>query len=115
MRRAAAAGLLAVLVAAALVWVAAASGCGNADPFAGLYWAPSSGRRVEIRKKDGGAYWLYYGARREPYRATRDGDRLVIADPLGGTIVVRPGAAAGTLELEIAGNATLLKPLPEHQ
>jgi hypothetical protein len=48
MRRAAA-GLLALLLVT-LVASLALAGCeGNADPFTGLYWEPSSGRRVEIR------------------------------------------------------------------
>ncbi len=105
--------LLVVLVAAALAAFALAA-CGNADPFAGLYWEPSSGRRVEIRK-DGDAYRLYYGAAKEPYRATRNGDELTIHDPMGGDTIIRPGDQTGTLTLETGGETTVLKQLPQHQ
>ena len=113
MRRAAA-GLL-VLLLVALVAAPALAGCGgNADPFAGLYWEPSSGRRVEIRK-DGDAYWLYYGAAKQPYQAKRDGDELRIAEPMGGQTIVRRGETEGTLVLETGGKTTLLKRLQQHQ
>jgi hypothetical protein len=113
-RRAAAAGLLALLLAALAAALALAGCGGNADPFTGLYWEPSSGRRVEIRK-EGDAYWLYYGAAKEPYRASRSGDELRITEPMGGETVVRPGKSEGTLELLSGGKTTVLKPLPEHQ
>jgi hypothetical protein len=113
MRRAAT-GLL-VLLLVAIVVAPALAGCGgNADPFTGLYWEPSSGRRVEIRK-DGDAYWLYYGAARQAYQARLDGDELLIAEPMGGQTIVRRGETEGTLELETAGKTTLLKRLQQHQ
>ena len=113
MRRAAA-GLLALLLTALLV-APLLTGCGgNADPFTGLYWEPSSGRRVEIRK-DGEKYWLFYGAAKQAYQAKRDGDELVIAEPMGGETIVRTGDTEGTLELETAGKTTLLKRLQQHQ
>ena len=113
MRRAGA-GLLALLLATLLL-APLLTGCGgNADPFTGLYWEPTSGRRVEIRK-EGETYWLYYGAAKQAYQAKRDGDELIIAEPMGGETIVRRGEAEGTLELETAGKTTLLKRLPQHQ
>jgi hypothetical protein len=113
MRRAVA-GLL-VLLLAALLLASLLAGCGgNADPFTGLYWEPSSGRRVEIRK-DGETYWLYYGAARQAYQAKRDGDELIIAEPMGGETIVREGDAKGTLELQTAGKTTVLRRLQQHQ
>jgi len=107
------AALLALLLA--LVAALALPACGgNADPFTGIYWEPSTARRVEIRK-DGDAYRLYYGAAKRPFEATRDGDELVIAEPMGGRTVVRLGDDADTLELETAGKTTLLKRLQQHQ
>ena len=113
-RRLACALLVAVaLLAAAAPLVLAACG-GDADPFAGLYWEPSSGRRIEIRHT-GDDYVLIYGRDLRPFAATREGDRLVITDPLGGKIIVRPGGTAGTLELVSGGRTTVLKRLPQHQ
>ena len=111
----AAAGLLAVFLASAVLSLFALAGCGgNADPFVGLYWEPSTSRRVEIRK-DGDEYWLYYGAAKKPYEAFRDGDELRIAEPMGGQTVVRRGDDDATLELETAGKTTVLKRLQQHQ
>jgi hypothetical protein len=113
MRRVAA-GLLALFLVA-LVVAPALAGCGgNADQFTGLYWEPSSGRRVEIRK-EGDTYWLYYGAAKQAYQAKLEGDELVIAEPMGGQTVVRHGETEGTLELDTAGKTTLLKRLQQHQ
>ena len=113
-RRAGAAAAI-FLIAVALLWVLALAGCGgNADPFTGLYWEPSSSRRVEIRR-DGDTYWLYYGAAKQPFKATRHGDELRIVEPMGGETLVRPGEAEGTLELEASGETTLLRRLPQHQ
>jgi hypothetical protein len=109
----AAAALLALLLALVAAFALPACG-GNADPFTGLYWEPSTARRVEIRK-DGDAYRLYYGAAKRPFEATRDGDELVIAEPMGGRTIVRLGDDADTLELETAGKTTLLKRLQQHQ
>lgn len=110
-----AAGSCVLLLAALAVALPALAACGgDADPFSGLYWEPSSGRRVEI-SKEGDTYRLLYGAARRPFVATREGDELRIADPLGGSIVVRPGREEGTLELSTAGKTTVLKPLPQHQ
>lgn len=104
------AGVLAVLLAPL-----ALAGCGgNTDPFSGLYWEPSTGRRIEIRR-EGDAYHLYYGRDQRSYEARRDGDRLIITEPMGGETVLRPGEAEGTLELVTGGKTTLLKPLPQHQ
>ena len=114
-RRAAAGLLLALLLAALVAASLALLGCGgNADPFAGLYWEPTTARRIEIRK-DGDKYWLYYGADKQAFSATRAGDELRIRQPMGADIVVRPGSADGTLEMITDGKTTLLKALPEHQ
>jgi hypothetical protein len=112
--RSAAAALLSVLLLA-LVAAAALPACGgNADPFTGLYWEPSTARRVEIRK-DGDGYRLYYGADKRPFQATREGDELRIAEPMGGQTIVRLGESEGTLELETAGKTSLLERLQQHQ
>lgn len=108
-------GLLAIFLASVALSLFALAGCGgNADPFVGLYWEPSTSRRVEIRK-DGDEYWLYYGAAKKPYQALRDGDELRISEPMGGQTIVRRGDDDSTLELETAGKTTLLKRLQQHQ
>ena len=113
-RRLGAALLFACVLAVVLApLVLTACGAGT-DRFAGLCWEPASGRRIEI-EKDGDAYKLCYGRDKRAFTATLDGDRLVIADPMGGRSVVRPGEAEGTLELVSGGETTLLKPLPQHQ
>ena len=110
-----AAGLLAIFLASVALGLFALTGCGgNADPFVGLYWEPSTSRRVEIRK-DGDDYWLYYGAALQPHQATRHGDELRISEPMGGQTVIRQGDDVGILELETAGKTTLLKRLQQHQ
>jgi hypothetical protein len=112
-RRDAAAGLLALLLLT-LVAASALPACGNADPFTGLYWEPSTGRRVEIRK-EGDVYQLFYGAAMRPFAATREGDELRSAEPMGGETVVRIGDDVGTLELVTAGKTSLLERLQQHQ
>jgi hypothetical protein len=110
-----ASGLLLACLLAALLTPPVLAGCGGkADPFAGLYWEPSSGRRVEV-ERDGDAYKLFYGRDRRAYAAVREDGRLVITDPLGGKTLVRPGEEEGTLELVTGGETTLLKPLPQSQ
>jgi hypothetical protein len=109
-----AAGVLALLLFLLVPAVALPACGGNADPFTGLYWEPSSGRRVEIRKAEEG-YLLYYGAAKRPFKATREGDELRIAEPMGGQTVVRLGDDETTLELETAGKTSLLKRLQQHQ
>jgi hypothetical protein len=106
--------LLACLLAAVLAPLVLVACGGNADPFAGLYWEPSSGRRIEI-KKDGDAYKLYYGRDLRAYAATSQGDTLVISEPMGGRTIVRVGQEEGTLELVTGGKTTVLKRLPQHQ
>ena len=75
--------ILAVLLAV-LVPILAACG-GDDEPFAGLWWEPATGRRIEIRLENG-QYWLYYGAAKRPHLAERDGDELRIRDPLGAPV-----------------------------
>jgi len=105
--------LLAVVLAALLLPLVLAA-CGNADPFVGLYWEPSSGRRVEIRQ-DGDAYKLYYGRDLRAHAAKREGDELVITDPMGGKTVIRITDEEGSLQLVTGGETTSLERLQEHQ
>jgi hypothetical protein len=112
--RGAAAVLLALLLIGLVAAIALPACGGNADPFAGLYWEPSTGRRVEIRAEEGG-YLLFYGAAKRPFKATREGNELRIAEPMGGRSIVRLGDDASTLELETAGKTSLLKRLQQHQ
>jgi hypothetical protein len=114
LRTPAGAVLLVCLVVAVLAPLALAACGSTADPFAGLYWEPSSGRRIEI-EQDGDAYKLYYGREERAYPATRDGEELVITDPMGGRTIVRPGSMEGTLEMTSGGETTVLRPLPQHQ
>jgi hypothetical protein len=102
---------LAVLL---LSLAAALVACGaRDDPFAGLWWEPASGRRIEIRVTSG-AYKVVYGAQKAPFPATRRGDELLVTDPLGGVSVFRQ-AGGGTLTLTAAGKTSVLKPVPQHQ
>ncbi len=112
--RLAATGLLALLLFLLVAATALPACGGNADPFTGLYWEPSTGRRVEISKQEEG-YLLYYGAAKRPFKATREGDELRVAEPMGGQTVVRLGDDESTLELQTAGKTTLLKRLQQHQ
>jgi hypothetical protein len=110
-RRALAAAALAVLIVSLALGVA---GCGvKTDPFAGLWWEPATGRRIEIRVS-GDSYKVLYGAARAPFPATRSGDELRVTDPLGGVTVFKP-AGGGTLTLTAAGKTSVLKPVPQHQ
>ena len=114
-RRRRAAVVLTAVLALVLAAAWALSACGEQpDPFAGLYWEPSTGRRVEIRVDDG-SYHLIYGAGKRAFPATREGDELHITEPLGGVTVVRPGDDGGALELSAGGRTTRLEPLPQHQ
>jgi hypothetical protein len=106
--------LVLVLLAAALLPPALAACGGSADPFAGLYWEPATGRRIEIRHT-GDAYALYYGRDLRPFPATLKGDRLVISDPMGGKTVVRRGGEEGTLELVTGGKTTQLRRLRQRR
>ncbi len=109
-RLAAALGLACIGAALALTLLA----CGaRSDPFVGLWWEPTTGRRIEISQK-GDAYTVLYGATRVPYTAERRGGGLLLRDPLGGDIVIKT-AAGGTLTLTAAGRTTTLKPVPQHQ
>lgn len=110
-RRRAAVSLLVAAACVAGLALVVASLTRDADPFSGVWWEPSSGRRIEIvRAVDG--YTLYYGAQRRPFSAERRGDgELRIAAPLGGDILVRP-VADDRLELVDGGTATTLERLP---
>jgi hypothetical protein len=106
--------LLALLALVAVLAPLVLAACGNSDPFTGVYWEPSTGRRIEIQHTADG-YELFYGRDLRPFPATRDGDQLTITDPMGGKTVLRLGTTEGTLKLETGGKTTVLKPLPEHQ
>ena len=104
-------------LAAAILLLAAAlplAACGSGDdPFTGLWWEPTTARRIEITK-DGEQYRLLYGAVRRPYQATREGDELRIRQPIGGDIVVK-AAAEGRLDMVIGGQTSRLLRVPQHQ
>ena len=109
-------GVFALLAATFVLLVAAlplvACGAGD-DPFTGLWWEPTSGRRIEITK-DGEQYRLLYGAAERPYEATREGDELRIPQLIGGDIVVMI-AADGRLDMVIDGTSSRLVRVPQHQ
>lgn len=106
--------LVTALLLAALMATLAACGGDAGDPFAGLFWEPSTGRRVEILR-EGDAYRLVYGAGKRAFPARREGDELRVAEPMGGEAVLRPGADAGTLLMTTGGETTLLRRVPQHQ
>jgi hypothetical protein len=106
------AGLAAAILLLAVALSLAACGAGD-DPFAGLWWEPTTARRIEITK-DGDQYRLLYGAALRPYQATRQGDELLIRQPIGGDIVVRT-AADGRLKMIIDGESSRLVRVPQHQ
>jgi len=100
-----------VLVVSLALAIAA---CGaKDDPFVGLWWEPATGRRIEIRAA-GDSYKVLYGAAKAPFPATRSGEELRVAEPLGGVMVFKP-AGGGTLTLTAAGKTSILKPVPQHQ
>lgn len=100
-------GLGAVLILAVVVGVLT-RGPGE-EPFAGVYWDPSSGRRVEITVQDD-RYELLYGVAKRAYRAERYGDELQVRDPFSGYILVR--ATDEGLVLVSGGREARLEPLP---
>jgi len=110
--RGAFAGLAAAILLLVIVLPLAACGTKD-DPFAGLWWEPTTGRRIEITK-EGGQYRLLYGAARRPYQATREGDELRIRQPIGGDIVLKV-AAEGRLEMVSGGRTSRLMRVPQHQ
>jgi len=99
---------IAIVVAIVLTGTSLA---GDDDAFSGLWWEPSSGRRIEI-VPEGDGYRLLYGAEQRPFAAEKRGDELVIAAPLGGDIVVRV-VAADRLQLIDDGQTTTLRPAPD--
>ena len=108
-RRSAVAGLAAAIILLTSVLPLVACGAGD-DPFAGLWWEPAAGRRIEITK-EGEQYRLLYGAAERPYRATREGDELRVRQPFGGDIVVK-AAAKGRLDMVIGGQTSRLVRVP---
>ena len=104
--------LAVTLVLLAVALPVAACGAGD-DPFTGLWWEPTTARRIEITK-DGDQYRLLYGAARRPYQATREGDELRIRQPIGDDIVVK-AAADGRLNMVIGGKTSRLVRVPQHQ
>ncbi|MCX6362594.1 MAG: hypothetical protein NTW58_00155 [Actinobacteria bacterium] len=105
-------GLAAALVLLAVVLPLAACGVKD-DPFAGLWWEPTTGRRIEIIK-EGEQYRLLYGAAQRAYQAAREGDELRIRQPFGGDIVVTI-AADGSLKMISGGKSSRLERVPQHQ
>jgi hypothetical protein len=112
-RQALALGLLGVILAVGLIAlvVTGSSLAGDDDAFAGVWWSPDTGRRVEI-VRDGDGYALLYGAQRRPFAAERRGDELAIAAPLGGDIIVR-AKSKDRLVLVEGGRTTTLVPAPD--
>ena len=108
-------GIVALCAAAVLlVVVLPLAACGVADdPFTGLWWEPTTGRRIEITK-EGDAYRLLYGASQRPHEATRAGDELRVRQPVGGDIVVK-AAADGHLQMISDGTPSRLVRAPQHQ
>jgi hypothetical protein len=106
------AGLAATILLLAVVLPLAACGAGG-DPFTGLWWEPTTGRRIEITN-DGDQYRLLYGAALRPYLATRVGDELRVRQPIGGDIVVKT-AADGRLTMLSGGQTSRLVRVPQHQ
>jgi len=106
------AGLAAAILILAVVLPLAACGAGG-DPFTGLWWEPTTGRRIGITN-DGDQYRLLYGAALRPYLATRAGDELRVRQPMGGEIVLRV-AAEGRLDMVISGQTSRLVRVPQHQ
>jgi hypothetical protein len=106
------AALAATIVMLAVALPLAACGA-NDDPFTGLWWEPTTARRIEITR-DGGQYRLLYGAAKRPYPAVRNGDELRIQQPIGGDIVVTT-AVGGSLKMVIDGKASRLVRVPQHQ
>jgi len=104
--------LAVTLVLLAVALPVAACGAGD-DPFTGLWWEPTTARRIEITK-DGDQYRLLYGAARRPYQATREGDELRVRQPIGGDIVVKT-AADGRLDMVGDGQTSRLVRVPQHQ
>ena len=111
-RRRAAAGLAAAILLLVVALPLAACGAGD-DPFIGLWWEPTTARRIEITK-DGDQYRLLYGAARRPYQAAREGEELRVRQPIGGDIVVK-AAAEGRLNMVIGGKTTRLVRVPQHK
>lgn len=108
-RRAVALVVLALLLVLGVV--AATSLARDEDAFSGVWWEPSSGRRVEI-VREGDGFRLLYGAERRAFVAERRGDdELRIAAPLGGDILVR-AVTADRLELIDGGLTTTLESAP---
>lgn len=108
--------LAALLLAAVLVALAAqAAACGGAssDPFAGTWWEPSSGRRVQVTAA-GDGYDVRFGADLEACPATVSGDELRVTHPELGEVVLKT-APNDRLELVIDGTASLLERAPQHQ
>jgi hypothetical protein len=112
-RRRAVAGLAAAILLLAVALPLAACGSED-DPFTGLWWEPTTARRIEITK-DGERYRLLYGAARRPYQATREGDQLRIRQPIGGGDIVVKAAADGRLNMVIGGKTSRLVRVPQHQ
>jgi hypothetical protein len=109
--RKAVAGLAAAILLLAAALPMAACGAGD-DPFTGLWWEPTTGRRIEITK-DGDQYRLLYGAALRPYEARREGDELRIRQPIGGDIVVKT-SAGGRLDMVSGGQTSRLVRVPQH-
>lgn len=101
------------LLAFALAAQVAACGGAASDPFAGSWWEPSSGRRVQIEAAADG-YQVLIGADLQSYPATETGGELRVAHPELGSVVIRQ-ASGGRLELVEGDTTGLLERAPQHQ
>ena len=111
MKRALATFGIALLLAALAAQLAA---CGtNDDPFAGLWWEPTSGLRMEVRKASD-AYTVQVGTDLQRYTAEVRGAELYVTRSEGGDITVKQ-APEGRLDVVIGGTSNRLQRAPQHQ
>ena len=113
MRRRLLPALLAVLLVLAVAAQVAACGGTASDPYAGTWWEPSSGLRVEI-KAAGDGYDVRVGADLDAYPAAVSGGELRVAHPSRGDLFFE-SAPGGKLRLVSGGTASLLERAPQHQ
>ena len=113
MSRRLSAALALALLAFGLTALIAACGGAASDPFAGSWWEPTSGRRVQIEATADG-YEAQIGADLQSYPATESDGELQVAHPELGSVVIRP-ASDGRLELVESGTTSLLERAPQHQ
>lgn len=108
--------LLAVLVltlCAAAAAQAAACGGAAADPWAGSWWEPSSGLRVQVEAA-GDGYEVVVGSDLEASPATQSDGELHFTHPELGAVVLK-AAPDDRLQLVGDGAVRVLQRAPQHQ